>query len=88
LENGYVSHVYETKDDLAKAAMEMAESIATKSPVALVGFKEALVFSRDHSVMDGLQHVRTLNTALLQSEDNVKAAMGMLAKSVPEFAKL
>ena len=88
LEKGYLSHVYDTKEELFQAALKLAETISQKSPVALVGFKENLVYSRDHTIADGLQHVRTLNTALLQSEDNFKAAMALLSKSVPEFAKL
>jgi enoyl-CoA hydratase/carnithine racemase len=68
--------------------MKLAEVIATKSPIALVGFKTSLLFARDHTVADGLQQVRTLNMALLQSEDNVTAAMALISKSTPEFSKL
>lgn len=88
IENGYLSHLYDTKEEMYEAAMKLAETIASKSPIATVGFKNALVFSRDHTVTDGLQHVRTMNTALLQSEDNVKAAMALLSKSTPTFSKL
>lgn len=88
LENGYLSAIYDTKEQLYDEAMKLAKTIAAKSPVALVGFKRSLIFSRDHTVADGLHHVRTLNSALLQSEDNVNAAMALLSKSIPKFAKL
>lgn len=88
LENGYISHIYETKEELFEEAMKIAKVIAAKSPIALVGYKNWLNFSRDHTINDGLKHVRTINSALLQSEDNMKAAMAMLTKEIPHFSKL
>lgn len=88
LENGYLSHIYDTKEQLFEEAMKMAKIIAAKSPIALVGFKDCLNFSRDHTINDGLHHVRILNTAYLQSEDTITAAMALMAKSIPKFSKL
>ncbi|CAI2377865.1 unnamed protein product [Moneuplotes crassus] len=88
LENGLISHYYEDKEILFDEALRLAKLIASKSPVALVGYKEGLNFSRDHTIEDGLKHVRTVNTALLQSEDNMIAAMALLSKEVPKFSKL
>lgn len=87
-ENGFLSKVYDTPEELFTDALKMAKVIASKSPIAITGFKRSLVFSRDHNVQDGLHHVRLMNTALLQSEDNMKAAMAMLSKETPKFAKL
>eukprot|EP00344_Euplotes_crassus_P011294 CAMPEP_0196997366 /NCGR_PEP_ID=MMETSP1380-20130617/2996_1 /TAXON_ID=5936 /ORGANISM="Euplotes crassus, Strain CT5" /LENGTH=248 /DNA_ID=CAMNT_0042413575 /DNA_START=104 /DNA_END=850 /DNA_ORIENTATION=+ len=88
LENGLISHYYEDKETLFDEALKLAQVIASKSPVALVGYKEGLNFSRDHTIEDGLKHVRTVNTALLQSEDNMIAAMALLSKEIPKFSKL
>lgn len=86
--NGFLTNIYETKEELHKAALELADVIASKSPVAVVGSKASLNFSQDHSTTDGLTHIRMMNSALLQSEDTVIAAMASLSKQVPTFSKL
>ena len=50
---GIVSAVYETKAEALAKAVEKAKLIASKSPVAVMGTKEVLNYSRDHSVQDG-----------------------------------
>jgi delta(3,5)-delta(2,4)-dienoyl-CoA isomerase len=50
---GFVSGVYDSKEKTIKAALELADLIASKSPVAVQGTKELLNWSRDHSVQDG-----------------------------------
>lgn len=37
--------------------LQVAEGIAAKSPVAVQGTKMSLVYSRDHSVQEGLDHI-------------------------------
>jgi Delta3,5-Delta2,4-dienoyl-CoA isomerase len=54
LEQGFVSRVFESKADASEAALKLASSIASKSPVAVQGTKELLGYSRDHSVEEGL----------------------------------
>ena len=53
-ESGLVSNVYESQEDMLKAANELAEDIATKSPVAIYGLKALMNYSRDHSIDDSL----------------------------------
>ncbi|CAI2374820.1 unnamed protein product [Moneuplotes crassus] len=86
--HGFITNIYETKEELHKAAHELADVIASKSPVAVVGSKASMNFSQDHSVSDGLTHIRMMNSSLLQSEDTVIAAMASLSKQVPKFSKL
>lgn len=50
---GLVSAVYETKAEALVSAVNKAELIAGKSPVAVMGTKEVINYSRDHSVQDG-----------------------------------
>ena len=38
------------------ASMELAKTIAEKSPVAVQGSKANLVYSRDHTVPEGLEY--------------------------------
>lgn len=85
---GLVSRVLRDKDEVIKAALETATTIAAKSPVVVQGTKISLVYSRDHSVADSLQQVATLSQSLLQSEDVMKAVTAVINKEKPDFAKL
>lgn len=86
---GLVSNVFNTKEDMMKAAFDMASMIASKSPVAVQGTKLNLVYSREHSVEEGLDEIAKWNMSMLQSEDVMKSAMAAMDKSntePPEFA--
>lgn len=78
---GMVSKVYSDRESCLNAAIEMAENIAQKSPVAVQATKECLNYSRDHSVDDGLEHIAQKNKTLLQSKDLMVAAMAAMTKS-------
>jgi len=87
---GFVSKVYPTKEDMMSSALEMAASIAAKSPVAVQGTKVNLIYSREHSPDEGLDYMARFNMAMLQSEDVMKSAMANMDKEAPppQFAKL
>ena len=63
---------------------QLAKNIASKSPVAVQGTKVNLVYSREHSVQEGLRNMITWNMAMLQSEDVMKSAMAAMDKSSDE----
>lgn len=88
LAQGFLSKVTETPAECLEEAIKLATQIASKSPVAVAATKMSLIYSRDHSVQEGLDHVATLNSAMLQTEDLAKAATAMMAKQKPVFAKL
>nr|XP_045600528.1 delta(3,5)-Delta(2,4)-dienoyl-CoA isomerase, mitochondrial-like [Procambarus clarkii] len=90
LQCGFVSRVFEDKDSLLEAALDMASTIASKSPVAVQTTKIALVHSRDHSVQEGLDNLANINMTMLQSEDLRISAMSLMSKGKTKavFAKL
>lgn len=53
------SRVFDDKEALMAGALEMAGQIAARSPVAVQGTKINLVYSRDHSVAEGLHNMVT-----------------------------
>ena len=53
----YYSKVYPDKESMLQGALDTASLIASKSPVAVQGTKINLVFSRDHTVQEGLDFV-------------------------------
>lgn len=85
---GYVSRTFDSAEALFKAAYELAQEIAGKSPVAVATTKESIKFSRDHTVEEGLAHIANLNSARLQSTDMQAAIMANMQKKKPEFPRL
>ena len=70
---GLVSRVCENKEALLEAAHRLAQDIASKPPTTVRGIKRNLLWSRDHSVHDGLAFVATWNAAMLVGEDLAEA---------------
>ncbi|XP_045781241.1 delta(3,5)-Delta(2,4)-dienoyl-CoA isomerase, mitochondrial [Maniola jurtina] len=87
-EVGLVSKVYPDKDSALKEVLEIAQSIALKSPVAVQMTKQSLVYSQSRPTKDGLEHIKLINQAMLQSEDLKKAAMATATKTETEFDNL
>lgn len=87
---GLVSRVYPDKAQMMAGALAVAKQIASKSPVAVQGSKVHLVYSRDHSVEEGLRYMACWNMCMLQSEDLMKSAMSLMAKEKepPKFSNL
>lgn len=51
------SRVFPDKEAMFDAAFALAAEISTKSPVAVQGTKVNLLYSRDHSVAEGLNYM-------------------------------
>uniref|UniRef100_A0A4W5R4A8 Enoyl CoA hydratase 1, peroxisomal n=1 Tax=Hucho hucho TaxID=62062 RepID=A0A4W5R4A8_9TELE len=90
-ESGLVSRVFLDKEAMMAGALEMAGEIAGRSPVAVQGTKVNLIYSRDHSVAEGLNYMATWNMSMLQTEDVMKSAAASMEKKSPKtitFSKL
>ncbi|KAI3976078.1 hypothetical protein MKX01_016761 [Papaver californicum] len=85
---GLVSKVFESKSALDEGVYAVAEGIAMKSPLAVIGTKEVLLRSRDISLGQGLDYVATWNSAMLPSDDLTEAVSAQIQKRKPTFAKL
>jgi len=87
---GFVNKVFEDKESMMSSCLEMADTMAKMSPVAVQGTKVNLNYARDHSVQDGLDFIAHWNMSMLQSEDLMKAAVALISKDdePPEFSKL
>ncbi len=82
---GLVDRVYDTREALHAGVREIAAAIAAKSPLSIRGIKEMLNYARDHSVVDGLNHVATWNAAMLMSEDLMAAMAAAPQRKPPTF---
>jgi delta(3,5)-delta(2,4)-dienoyl-CoA isomerase len=82
---GFVSRI---SDSLMGDALKLAKTIAANSPVAVIGTKRSLVYSRDHTVADGLIHVATHNTSALMTDDIPTAISSAMQKKPAKFQKI
>ena len=80
-----VNRVFESREALREGVLAIAATIAAKSPLAIRGTKEMIVYARDHSVADALNYNATWNAALLMSEDLQEAMMANMEKRAPRF---
>ncbi|XP_072933835.1 delta(3,5)-Delta(2,4)-dienoyl-CoA isomerase, mitochondrial [Epargyreus clarus] len=85
LDIGLVSKVYSDRENAIKEVLEIAQSIALKSPIAVQTTKISMVYSQSRPTKEGLKHIRLLNQLMLQSDDLKAAAMAQLTKSQAEF---
>ncbi|KAB8229686.1 enoyl-CoA hydratase/isomerase family protein [Aspergillus alliaceus] len=88
LQVGFVNTVYDTKQAAVEGSLELASLIAQKSPVAVLGTKELLNYSRDHSIQEGLRYTAVWNSGAIQTGDVRTALMSGLEKRIPKFEKL
>jgi enoyl-CoA hydratase len=82
---GLVNRVFITVEEMATGVADIAAAIAAKSPLAVRGAKEMLVYARDHPVAESLNHVATWNAAMLLSSDLDEALAATLEKRAPHF---
>lgn len=85
---GLVSKVFEDRNAMIEEAIKLAELIASKSPVAVQGTKQNMVYSLDHTNQEGLDQIKEINKLNLQSEDFFNAIVASQTKDTPVFAKL
>ena len=85
LRTGLVNHVYETQQQMLDAVLEIAADIASKSPLAIRGTKEMLLYSRDHSVADGLNYIATWNAGMLSMDDVLKSMEAQMKNKTAEY---
>lgn len=87
-EIGLVNAVFKDHDTLLENVMEIAGTIAAKSPIAIHGTKEMLNYSRDHSVDDALNYMTVWQSGMFFSNDLFEAAAANMQKREPVFENL
>lgn len=85
-EIGLVNRTFANKEEMMGAVMDIAATIAAKSPLSIRGSKEIIRYARDHSVEDGLDYISVWNAAMILSNDLNEAFMATMEKRPPKFA--
>lgn len=85
---GFVNAVLPDAEALQAAAMEMAQAIAAKAPLAISGSKAAVSYARDHTVADGLEWAAVMQGSIWNTADILGAIQARATKATPQFADL
>jgi enoyl-CoA hydratase len=87
-EVGLVSSLHDNHEEMMNNAFEIAEKLASKTPLAMWVTKETLNYSRDHTVKESLENVALWNAATLHKEDVMSTMMSKMQKKKPEYRNL
>ena len=82
---GLVNNVYPDREALLEEVRALAARIAGKSPLAVRGSKEMLLFSRDHTVQEGLNYIATWNAGMLSAGDLREGLAAQLEKRAASY---
>ncbi|WP_235490283.1 enoyl-CoA hydratase-related protein, partial [Frankia sp. AvcI1] len=87
-ELGLVNEVFDDHDALLAGVREIAAEIAARSPLAVWGSKESLLYARDHDVAAGLDQIATWQTGAFQAEEVAEAMRGRAGGHAPDYPDL
>ncbi len=82
---GLTNQCFSDKEAMIKEVFSIADTIASKSPLSVRGSKQVILYSREHSITDGLDYVATWNSSMLISEDIKIALKAQKARKTPQF---
>ena len=82
---GLVNRVFSDKSEMMTQVMEIASTIAEKSPLSIRGTKEMLLYTRDHTVEEGLNYMASWNAAMILSDDLMTAFQAAMSKQKAVF---
>ena len=85
---GLVNYVYVSQDEMMEKSFELADRLASKSPLAMWATKENLNYARDHTVEEGLNYISLWNAATLHQEDIMTSMSAKMAKQKPKYKDL
>lgn len=87
-EVGLVNEVYPDQEAMLSAVHEIAAEIASKSPLAIHGTKESILYARDHSVAESLNFIALWQTGMFQPADMIEAFASQADRRAPTFDDL
>lgn len=85
---GLVNAVFDNADAMLTAALQCAQEIASKPPIAIWGTKQAVTYARDHSVEDSLRQMGWLQAAIWSNAHVRESIVAMKEKRAGAFAPL
>ena len=88
LELGFINKVFDSIADLEKGSLELAQEIASKSPLVTRVIKKQINYARDHSVKEALDYHAAWNSSLISGQDMEAAMKAFIEKSKANYDDL
>lgn len=88
LQYGFVNALFENQEAMLAAAIQTAQEIAAKPPIAIWGSKQALDFARDHTVQDSLKQMGWLQAGIWSNRHVMESVQAMQNKRNGDFPEL
>ena len=85
---GLVNEIFVTQEAMVAAALQCAQEIASKPPIAIWGTKQAIHYARDHSVDDSLRQMGWLQGAIWSNQHVRESVTAMKQKRAGDFPAL
>jgi len=86
---GLVNNVYADHQSMMTGVMSIANEIALRSPLAVLGCKEMINYSRDHSISDSLDYMAVWQSGMFQPQtDMMETFTAKAEKRKPNFDDL
>src|SRR5690606_36167672 len=85
---GLVNTVFDSQEAMLAAVLEIAQTIASKSPLAIHGTKEMLNYTRDHSVADALNYMQVWQAGMFLTRDLMEQMQANQEKRPAKFDDL
>jgi enoyl-CoA hydratase len=85
---GLLNAVFDTPEQTVAAALQCAQEIAAKPPVAIWGTKQAVHYARDHTVDESLKQMGWLQAAIWSNRHVGEAVMAFQGKRSGNFPDL
>ena len=85
---GLLNAVFDTPEQTVAAALQCAQEIAAKPPVAIWGTKQAVHYARDHTVDESLKQMGWLQAAIWSNRHVGEAVMAFQGKRSGDFPDL
>jgi len=82
---GLVNRTFADKEAMLDGVLEIAQTIAKKSPLVVRGTKEILNYTRDHTVNESLNYMVAWNASMLMSNDLMEAFQASMQRREPKF---
>ena len=87
-EVGLVNDVYPDHQAMVDGVLDIAGRIAAKSPLAIYGTKQSVLYARDHSVADALNHISLWQAGMFHPADMMESFQAQADKRNPVFDDL
>ncbi|MFN3569621.1 MAG: enoyl-CoA hydratase-related protein [Polaromonas sp.] len=85
---GLVNEVFDSAEAMLAGALQCAQEIAAKPPVAIWGTKQAIHYARDHAVDDALKQMGWLQGAIWSNQHVRESVTAMKEKRAGQFPAL